>query len=344
MSRRTRDAYMITRFFSAAFALLITVICAFHPAFAASPSGEEETISAVKKAKPSVVSIITTFKSGKEGGGSGVILTKDGFILTNAHVVENAKTIQVGLVTGKKFSAVIVGCAKNKDLAVIKVKANGLPVPVFGNSSKLELGQTAIAIGNPLKFQWSISKGCISAMNRDIKTRGIMYRDLIQTDAAINPGSSGGALIDLKGRVIGINTLVYTGNNEYKNAQGLSFAIPINSALETSKFLRKGEVQASPKPWIGISAITVTRESAENYDLPVKNGIIVDGVVGYGPAKKAGIEKGCIITDFNGQRVYSVDDFKALLNGCVPGQSVELTVWKNSKRQRINVTIEHQTK
>ncbi len=328
----------------APFAVFAFILAISASAFAAYPVGEDAVVAAVKKVKPSVVSILTTYKSGKEGGGSGVILTKDGFILTNAHVIDKAKTIQVGLSNGKKFSAVIVGSAKHKDLAVIKVKANGLPVPAFGNSSKLELGQTAIAIGNPLKFQWSVTVGCISAMNRDIKTRGIMYRDLIQTDAAINPGSSGGALLNLKGQIIGINTLVYTGNSEYKNAQGLSFAIPINSALETSKYLRKGEVQASPKPWIGISAITVTRENAENYDLPVRNGIIVDGVVGYGPAKKAGIEKGCIITDFNGQRVFSVDDFKALLNGCMPGQVVQLTVWKNGKRQKINVTIEHQTR
>ena len=278
-------------------ALFIFVMTSF--AYAAYPVGEDAVVSAVKKVKPSVVSIITTGKSGKEGGGSGVVLTKDGFILTNAHVVENAKTIQVGLATGKKFSAVIVGLAKNRDLAVIKVKSNGLPVPKFGNSSKLNLGQTAIAIGNPLKFQWSVTVGCISALNRDIKTKGIMYRDLIQTDAAINPGSSGGALLNIHGEVIGINTLVYTGTAEFQHAQGLSFAIPINSALETSKFLRKGEIQASPKPWIGISGMTVTKDMAENYDLPVRNGVIVDGVIDYGPAKKAGLDKGCIITDFN---------------------------------------------
>ena len=177
----------------APFAVFAFILAISASAFAAYPVGEDAVVAAVKKVKPSVVSILTTYKSGKEGGGSGVILTKDGFILTNAHVIDKAKTIQVGLSNGKKFSAVIVGSAKHKDLAVIKVKANGLPVPAFGNSSKLELGQTAIAIGNPLKFQWSVTVGCISAMNRDIKTRGIMYRDLIQTDAAINPGSSGGS-------------------------------------------------------------------------------------------------------------------------------------------------------
>lgn len=309
----------------------------------AAPSKEDQVVSVVKKGKSSVVSILTIMPSGKEGGGSGIILSKDGFILTNAHVVNGAKTIQVGLVNGKRFSAVISGMAANKDLAVIKVKANGLPVPKFGDSSKVEMGQTAIAIGNPLKFQWTVTVGCISAMNRDIKTRGVMYRDLIQTDAAINPGSSGGALFNLKGEVVGVNTLVYTGNAEYKGAQGLSFAIPINSALVTAKYLMKGEIQSSPKPWIGISAITLNAEISENYDLPVKFGILIDGVVDYGPAKKAGIAKGNIITEFNGQRVLSVNDFRSILNGCMPGQVVELTVWKNGKKTKLNVTIEHQT-
>ena len=311
--------------------------------FAVDPSKDNLVVSVVKQGKHSVVSILTIMPNGKEGGGSGIILSKDGFILTNAHVVSKAKTIQVGLAGGKKFSAVIAGIAENKDLAVIKVKANGLPVPKFGDSSLVEMGQTAIAIGNPLKFQWTVTIGCISAMNRDIKTRGIMYRDLIQTDAAINPGSSGGALFNIKGEVIGVNTLIYTGNEEFKGAQGLSFAIPINAALSTAKYLMKGEIQSSPKPWIGITAVTIRPEMAENYDLPVKVGILINDVTDYGPAKKAGLTKGCIVTEFNGQRVLSVDDFKSILNGCMPGQVVELTVWKAGKKAKLNVTIEHQT-
>lgn len=311
-------------------------------AFAAAPE-EAAVIRTVKHGKPSVVSILTITKTGKEGGGSGIILTKNGYILTNAHVVNGARTIQVGLSNGKKLSATIVGIAKNKDLAVIKVKANSLPVPKFGDSSKIQLGQSAIAIGNPLKFTWSITVGVISALNRDVRTRGVMYRNLIQTDAAINPGSSGGALFNTKGEVIGVNTLVYTGNENYKNAQGLSFAIPINSALETSKYLRKGEIQSSPAPWLGISAITVTRDMADSYDLPVKTGVLIDNVVSYGPAKKAGVDKGDIVTEFNGQRIYSVGDFKAVLRGCIPGQVVELVVWKGDKKVRLNVNVEHQT-
>lgn len=310
---------------------------------AAYPVEEQVVVNAVKIAKPSVVSIVTTRKNGKEGGGSGVIISKDGFILTNAHVLADATSIQVGLTNGKKYSAVVVGSAPERDLAVIKVKANGLPVPKLGDSSKIQLGQVAIAIGNPLKFSWTVTVGCISALNRDIKAKGVMYRDLIQTDAAINPGSSGGALINGKGQLIGINTLIYTGNAEYKHAQGLSFAIPINAAMNTAKYLMKGEIVNSPKPWIGITGITLTRERADAYDMPVKVGVIVNRVTEHGPARRAGVAQGDVITEFNGQRVMSVGDFQALLNGCVPGQTVELTVWKAGKRTRLNVTIEHQS-
>ncbi len=323
--------------------LLLLLLTFTFPVHAARVAEEDAVMKTVKQGKASVVSILTITTEGREGGGSGIIISRDGFILTNAHVVANGKTIQVGLCNGKKFSAVIVGMAKDKDLAVIKVKASNLSVPKFGNSSSLQLGQSAIAIGNPLKFTWSVTVGVISALNRDIKTKGIMYRDLIQTDAAINPGSSGGALFNTKGEVIGVNTLVYTGNSDYRNAQGLSFAIPINSALQTAKYLRKGEVQSSPSPWIGISAVTITQEMAENYDLPVKRGLLVDNVVSYGPSKKAGVKKGDIITEFNGQRVFSVGDFKSLLTSALPGQIIELTVWQSGKKIKLNVTVEHQS-
>ncbi|MDQ7822745.1 MAG: trypsin-like peptidase domain-containing protein [Candidatus Eremiobacteraeota bacterium] len=310
--------------------------------YGAIPGQEEYIINAVKSVKPSVVTIATmSAESGKEGGGSGVILTKDGYIITNSHVVQGAKTIQVTLASGKKFSGFIVRAAKDRDLAVIKISANGIPVPRFGDSSKLQLGQVAIAIGNPLKFSWTVSAGCISALNRDVKAKGVFYRDLIQTDAAINPGSSGGALVNSKGEVIGINTLVYTGTSEFPHAVGLGFAIPINGALETAKYLMKGEVQASPKPWVGISAVTLTKETAEAYDLPVKFGVLVDNIVQYGPAKKAGITPGDVITEINSQRIVSVEDFKAVLNGFSPGQMIELTLWHLGKKKKVTLTVEH---
>ena len=305
------------------------------------PGEENQLVNAIKKTKPCVVGILTRTKEGKEGGGSGVIISKDGYILTNAHVVKNAKTIQVSLSNGKKFSGLIVRAASERDLAVIKVNCTSLPVPAFGDSSRLQLGQAVVAIGNPLKFEWTVTTGCVSALNRDVPAKGIMYRDLIQTDAAINPGNSGGALINSRGEVIGINTLVFTGTPEYTHAVGLSFAIPINAALTISKQLMKGEVQGSPKPWIGISGVSLTKETADAYDLPVKLGILVDNVVEYGPCAKAGVAKGDVITEINNQRISNVDDFKALLSGYPPGSVIELTVWHLSKKKKVSVTVEH---
>jgi serine protease Do len=323
---------------------LLFLLCALghERGFCGSVANEEQVIAAVKKIKPCVVNIATMGgDGGKEGGGSGVIISRDGYILTNTHVIQGAKTITVSLSNGKKFSAFIVRAASDRDLAVIKINCGSLPVPTFGDSSSLQLGQTAIAIGNPLKFSWSVTLGCISALNRDVKAKGILYRDLIQTDAAINPGSSGGALVNSKGEVIGINTLVYTGTPQYTHAIGLSFAIPSNVAMSTAKFLMKGEVQATPKPWIGISGVSLTKDTAEVYDLPIKSGILVDNVVAYGPAAKAGILAGDVITEVNNQKVISVEDFKALLNGYAPGQVMELTVWHQARKKKVQVTVEH---
>ncbi|MHC9540721.1 MAG: S1C family serine protease [Vulcanimicrobiota bacterium] len=322
--------------------LFVFHILLWKASFAAAPVEETLVVNAVKKVKPSVVCIITRAEgASKEGGGSGVIISRDGYILTNSHVVQGAKTIQVTLSNGKVYSGFIVRAATDRDLAVIKINCTGLTTPSFGDSSKLELGQVVIAIGNPLKFSWTVTSGIVSAMNRDIKAKGILYRDLIQTDAAINPGSSGGALCNSKGQVVGINTLVYTGTPEYSHAVGLSFAIPINAALTTAKQLMKGEVQASPKPWVGISGISLSKETADAYDLPVKYGVLVDNVVSYGPCAKAGIVAGDVVTEINNQRILSVDDFKAILNGFSPGQVLELTVWHQGRKKKISITVEH---
>lgn len=324
------------------FALLIVFLTTSIWNSNASTDPEKQVIESVKKVKPCVVNIRTrSTGSTKEGGGSGVIITGDGNILTNAHVIQGANTIEVMLSNGKKYSAFIVRASSDHDLAVIKINTSGLPVPKLGDSSKLQLGETVLAIGNPLRFSWTVTRGCISALNRDVKAKGIMYRDLIQTDAAINPGSSGGALINLNGEVIGINTLVYTGTPEYSHAQGLSFAIPINKAVSTAQTLMKGKIQASPKPWIGISAVTINKEMADVHELPVKLGVLVDNVTAFGPCAKAGIVPGDIITEVNSQKILSVEDMKTILNGFSPGQIMELTVWHQGKKKKVNVTVEH---
>jgi S1-C subfamily serine protease len=311
-------------------------------ALCAPIASEEQVIRAVEKVKPSVVNISTTGSGpSSEGGGSGVIISGDGFILTNTHVIYGARTIKVSLSDGRKFSAFVVRASSNRDLAVIRINSSGLPVPSFGNSDRLRLGQAAIAIGNPLKFSWTVTVGCVSAMNRDLPAKGILYRDLIQTDAAINPGSSGGALVNSRGEVIGINTLVLAGTPQYSHVVGLNFAIPINSALSTAKVLMADQSKASPKPWIGISGKTLTAEIADTCDLPAKKGVLVENVTVNGPAAAAGILPGDMITEVDGQVLHNVEELKAKLGGLSPGSVIEFTVWHGGKKKKVKVTVDH---
>ncbi|MBI2252281.1 MAG: trypsin-like peptidase domain-containing protein, partial [Armatimonadetes bacterium] len=212
--------------------LILFILLSIQQAFSLI-STEVQIIEAIKKVRDAVVSI-NTYSYGEEiqGIGSGVILTHDGYILTNAHVIKKARNIIIMLSSGEKYPANLIKASADQDLAILKINSNkSLPIPQFGDSDKLQLGQIAIAIGNPMHFEWTVTSGVVSALGRKINYKGITYENLIQTDAAINPGNSGGALINSAGEVIGINTLVYTGS-VYTHAQGLSFAIPIKAALK----------------------------------------------------------------------------------------------------------------
>ena len=304
--------------------LFVVLFSLSTPVYSAyPPSQESAVVSAVKKAKPSVVKIKTTSKDGRTGGGSGIVLTKDGYILTNEHVVRNASTIQVILVNGKTFSAVICGTSASKDLAVIKVKASNLPVPKFGDSSKLELGQTAIAIGNPLQFQWTVTVGCISALNRDIQRKDLTYRNMIQTDTAINSGSSGGALINLSGEVIGVNTVVYRA----KNAQGLSFAIPINTVREVANNIMNGSYSKGNVK-LGITARTVSRWESQVHDVPP--GTLIIQISENSSLKGSDIKKGDIIIKINDTKILDTETLKEELSLHKPGDVVSITVFRPS--------------
>lgn len=270
-----------------------------------------------------------------------MIITADGFILTNMHVVQDAKTIQVMLSNGKSYGAYFVRASSDRDLAVIKVNASGLTVPAFGDSDRLQPGQTVIAIGNPEKLPWTVTKGIVSALNRDVTANNVHYRGLIQTDAAINPGSPGGALVNLDGEVVGINTCALKSTSKYPNPTGFSFAIPINQALDTAKLLMQGSPKPALKPWIGVTVENLTRDMADVYNLPVKSGVLVKGVDDSGPAAKAGIQEGDIITELNSQKILSVDNMKAILSGFAPGSIIELTIWHQGKKNKVNVTVEN---
>lgn len=312
---------------------------------AESLSTEEAVIKAVKKAKPSVVRLTTT-RSEREGYddepggiGSGVIFRPDGYILTNTHVLRGARRIIATLADGKRFTAVLVNASTDHDLAVLKIEASGLPVAEFGDSGKLQLGQLAIAIGNPMYFGWTITTGVVSALNRRVTAGGILYENLIQTDAAINPGNSGGPLVDSRGRVIGINTLVYTGNR-LSLAQGLSFAIPSNTVLSVASQLLKTAKLAAPKPWVGISISDVTPQMAERWGFSVQRGVLVTQVTAGSPAQDAKILPGDIISEIDGVAVTGVDQFKSIINSKAPGVTVTLSVWHRGEKRKTYLVLD----
>jgi S1-C subfamily serine protease len=312
---------------------------------AAFSQDEARIKEAVRKVKPSVCKIETRHPASKTPGiGSGVVLRKDGFIITNYHVVRKARTISVFLPNGKQYAAQIWKASQQRDLAILKINATDLIVPKFGNSEKIELGQTAIAIGSPLRFSWSITVGIISAVGREVSVRNTFYRNLIQTDAAINPGSSGGALCNSSGEVIGINTLVYTGSETYRNAQGLAFAIPINDALKVAQALvSRQDVGAAPggPAWLGIEGKDVTREMAESYDWRIKSGVLVKGVTPASPAAAAGIRKNDVISELDGVPVRTVADLRAVINKHRAGETVQVVFWQLGKtRKAVPVTLE----
>lgn len=269
----------------------------------------------------------------QEGAGSGVIITEDGYILTNNHVVENAQQITVTLADGRTFEAKIVGRDPYTDIAVIKINATGLPAAKLGDSTNLKIGQIAVAIGNPFGLGKTVTAGIISALNRTITTeRGTIIEGLIQTDAPINPGNSGGALVNSSGEVIGINTAIYQG------AQGIGFAIPIHLAKSIAdQIISKGYAS---HPWMGVYLDTVDARISAYYRLSVDYGAIIMDVVRNGPADKAGIKRGDIVIEFNGEKIETADDLVVRVMRCKVGDRVRLGIVRGDQRLTIEVTLE----
>ena len=269
------------------------------------PISEDVLVGAVEKVSKSVVNIASVrmlqdqmFRIFPiEGVGSGVIINENGYILTNNHVIDDAERLKVTLCDGKVLRGKVVGSDETTDLAVLKVESDQpLPAAQLGNSDDLKTGQIVIAIGNPFGLTGgpAVTAGIVSSLNRSIQTRdGVL--ELIQTDAAINPGNSGGPLVDAKGEVIAINT----ANMPY--AQGIGFAVPINTAKSILKeLIEKGRVM---RPWIGIASIKVTPQLARYYGLPVADGALIARVEPYSPADDAGLRKGDIIEEIDGNLI-----------------------------------------
>jgi len=317
--------------------------------------------TAVKKAAPSVVNIFTTkliteprnpvfddpaFRSffndqpaakprqrRETSLGSGVIMDSRGYILTNNHVIEGASEIQLVLYDGRNISAAVVGADPDTDLAVLFAHTENLPAIELGNADEIEVGDVALAIGNPFGVGQTVTMGIISATGRN--RLGInTFEDFIQTDAAINPGNSGGALINAHGHLLGINTVIFSKTG---GSQGIGFAIPVSLAQGImQQLLVHGRVV---RGWLGIMAQDITPELAESFDLPQVKGILISGVLEGGPANLAGIVPGDIITRINNM---DFDDSRDILNTIAmqpPGSVITIDGWRGQHRLKLKVLI-----
>ncbi|MDB6124494.1 MAG: peptidase [Pedosphaera sp.] len=269
----------------------------------------------------------------EHGLGSGVIVSKDGYILTNNHVVDEMDSITVALNDGREFNAKVIGRDPKTDIAVIKIDAKDLPFVTIADSDKTEVGDLALAIGNPFGIGQTVTMGMISAKGRGMGM-GMDYEDFIQTDAAINPGNSGGALVDAEGRLIGINTAILsrTGGN-----QGIGFAVPINLARSVMESLIKnGRVI---RGFLGVSIQDVTPALAKQFKLPSSEGAIVGEVTPKSPAEKAGIQGGDVILSFNNKPVTDSRHLKLQVAQVAPGSTVPVKLLRNGKEQNLKVSV-----
>ncbi len=267
----------------------------------------------------------------QRASGSGVIVDPKGYILTNNHVIENAQEINVRLSDGRKLAAKLVGRDPKTDLAVLKVEAPApLPVAELGDSDHLRVGQWAIAIGNPFGLDRTVTVGIISATART-RVGVTQYENFIQTDASINPGNSGGPLLNLDGKVIGINTAIVAAG------QGIGFSIPINQAKEVMRQLIAGGRVV--RGWLGIAIQDMTDELSGTFGVKEREGVLVADVMKGGPAEAAGVRPGDVIVEFNGGAIKEVPELQRRVAGVAPGQTVRLTVLRDKKPVRLSVKV-----
>jgi S1-C subfamily serine protease len=310
------------------------------PVTAASAQAEGEIFDAYSKAvinaaenvSPSVVKIEA--RKGQHGGaGSGFLISQDGLVLTNSHVVHGAEKFGVMLADGRHPDAALVGEDPDTDIAVLRVYAPNLKPVVLGESAKVRVGQLAIAIGNPYGFQYSVTAGVVSALGRSLRaTSGRLIDNIIQTDAALNPGNSGGPLVNWRGEVIGVNTAVILP------AQGICFAIAIDTVKHvTGLLVRDGKIRRS---YIGIAGQTapIHRRIVRFYQLPVESGVLVVGVEPNSPAEAAGLREGDLIFELGGEPVSSLDELHRLLIFDKIGEDLEVGVIRHTEKLGLTLT------
>src|SRR5687767_12645884 len=264
--------------------------------------------------------------------GSGFIISADGFVLTNAHVVEAADEITVKLTDKRELKARVIGSDKRTDIALLKIDATGLPFVRFGNPERLRVGEWVVAIGSPFGFENTVTAGIVSAKGRSLPQENFV--PFIQTDVAVNPGNSGGPLFNLRGEVVGINSAIYSRTGGF---MGLSFAIPIDVAnniveqLKTAGRVIRGR--------IGVVIQPLTKELADSFGLTKPQGALVSSVEKGGPAEKAGVEPGDVILRFDGKPVSSSEDLPRLVGGTRPGSKASLQVWRNKQTRDLPVVV-----
>ncbi len=320
---------------------------------AISPTSSAGSLSfAAKKASPAVVSINTSQKgaleknkdpwfryffgdqddSAQTGLGSGVIVSPQGYILTNNHVVEAADEILVMLNDGRQAQAKVIGTDPETDLAVLKVNLDKLPVMVMNNSEQVQVGDIVLAIGNPFGVGQTVTSGIISALGRN--QLGInTFENFIQTDAAINPGNSGGALVDVQGNLLGINTAIYSKSG---GSMGIGFAIPVSIAKQVLEGIVKDGLVT--RGWIGVEPTELTPELAQTFNVNRQEGVIITGVLQTGPAFKAGVRPGDMLLAVNDHKVQNVAELLAQVSLLKPGVDAQLKILRKEQEQLLSVT------
>ena len=308
--------------------------------------------SAARKAAPAVVSINTSttargarssdpwfrFFFGEQGEqqqaglGSGVIMSPEGYVLTNNHVVEGADAIEVVLQDARRTTAQVIGTDPESDLAVLKLTLDKLPVMTLGNSDALQVGDQVLAIGNPFGVGQTVTSGIVSALGRN--QLGInTFENFFQTDAAINPGNSGGALTDINGNLMGINTAIYSRSG---GSMGIGFAIPVSTAKHVMEsIVKNGRVV---RGWIGVEPNELTPELAQTFGIQTAQGVIVTGVLNTGPAAAAGMRPGDVITQVDGQPVRTVSELLTRIAALTPGQPAPFTLQRRGDTVQVSVT------
>ena len=290
-------------------------------------------ITAADKVSPAVVNIeVRQQESDRQSGGSGFLFTPDGFILTNSHVVHGARSIRVTLSDGRQYEARTVGDDPDTDLAVVRIDAPNLVAAGLGDSQAVRVGQLVIAIGNPYGFQYSVTAGVVSALGRSLRAgSGRLIDNVIQTDAALNPGNSGGPLVNARGEVIGVNTAVIVP------AQGLCFAIAVNTAkFVAASLIKDGKVRRS---YIGVAGqdVELQRRIVRLHELPVASGVLVLSVESASPAKRAGLRKGDIIVGFDSLPVASIDALHKILTVDKVDKPCPITILRDGGKRELGI-------